>query len=207
MKNRTNTYDMKKQLLFITLIFVALLNVTFGSFAAEPDKEISITRNSNWNLEKLKISTNGELTFNDNYTDIIEVSDDGYLKISMVSFGMKRKLYVSSDEGRVVYRYFEGSKEISFEPKGREWMKEILPDVIRNSGIDLENRVNKMYQKKGVTAIVFDEFFKTYKKKGVEKLIITPELEDNKDIQLIWKNFNPIYYKKRCTMRKHIVQD
>lgn len=63
------------------------------------------------------------------------------------------------------------------------------------------------YQKKGVTAIVFDEFFKTYKKKGVEKMIITPELEDNKDIQLIWKNFNPVYYKKRCTMRKDIVQD
>jgi hypothetical protein len=63
------------------------------------------------------------------------------------------------------------------------------------------------YQKKGVTAIVFDEFFKTYLKKGVEKLIITPELEDNRDIQLIWKNFNPVYYKKRCTMRKDIVQD
>jgi len=61
------------------------------------------------------------------------------------------------------------------------------------------------YQRKGVTAIVFDEFFKTYKKKGVEKLIITPELEDNKDIQLIWKNFNPVYYKKRCTMKKDIV--
>ena len=63
------------------------------------------------------------------------------------------------------------------------------------------------YQKKGVTAIVFDEFFKTYKEKGVEKLIITPELEENKNIQLIWKNFNPVYYKKRYTVRKDILQD
>ena len=38
-------------------------------------------------------------------------------------------------------------------------------------------------------------------------MIITPELENNKDIQLIWKNFNPVYYKKRCTMRKDIVWD
>lgn len=60
------------------------------------------------------------------------------------------------------------------------------------------------YQKKGVTAIIFDEFFKTYKKKGVEKMIITPELEENKDIQLIWKNFSPKVHKKRCTMRKDI---
>ena len=61
------------------------------------------------------------------------------------------------------------------------------------------------YQKKGVTAIVFDEFFKTYKKKGVEQLLITPELENNKDIQLIWKNFSPQIHKKRCTVKKDIV--
>ena len=60
------------------------------------------------------------------------------------------------------------------------------------------------YQKKGVTAIIFDEFFKTYVEKGVEKLIITPELEENKDIQLIWKNFKPEVYKRRCTMRKDL---
>ena len=63
------------------------------------------------------------------------------------------------------------------------------------------------YQRKGVTAIVFDEFFKTYTDKGVHELIITPELEENKDIQLIWKNFNPNIYKKRCTMRKDIIRD
>jgi len=60
------------------------------------------------------------------------------------------------------------------------------------------------YQKKGVTAIVFDEFFKTYKEKGIIKTISTPELEENKDIQLIWKNFKPIIYKKRSTFKKTI---
>jgi len=61
------------------------------------------------------------------------------------------------------------------------------------------------YQRKGVTAIVFDEFFKTYTEKGVDEMIITPELEENKDIQLIWKNFKPNIYKRRCTMRKDIL--
>ncbi len=60
------------------------------------------------------------------------------------------------------------------------------------------------YQKKGVTAIIFDEFFKTYVEKGVKKMIITPELEENKDIQLIWKNFKPEVYKRRCTMKKDL---
>jgi hypothetical protein len=60
------------------------------------------------------------------------------------------------------------------------------------------------YQKKGVTAIVFDEFFKTYSEKGIIKTISTPELEENKDIQLIWKNFKPIVFKKRSTYQKKI---
>lgn len=182
---------MKKQLLFITMIFVALVNVTFGSYAAEPDKEISITRSSSWNLEKLKISTNGELTFNDSYTDVLSVSEDGYLKISMVSFGMKRKLYVRSDDGRVVYRYFEGNKEINFEPKGREWMKEVLPDVIRNSGIDLENRVNKVYQKKGVTGFL-NELEETdsdyYRSRMVNYLLKNNELKKS-ELQSLLREF------------------
>jgi hypothetical protein len=60
------------------------------------------------------------------------------------------------------------------------------------------------YRKKGVTAIVFDEFFKTYKQKGIIKTISTPELENNKDIQLIWKNFKPVTFKKRSTFQKNI---
>jgi hypothetical protein len=60
------------------------------------------------------------------------------------------------------------------------------------------------YQRKGVTAIVFDEFFKTYKEKGIIKTISTPELEENKDIQLIWKDFKPVIYKRRSTYKKSI---
>jgi len=60
------------------------------------------------------------------------------------------------------------------------------------------------YRKKGVTAIVFREYFKTYLKKGIKKAISTPELEENKDIQLIWKNFKPVNHIKRSTFLKNI---
>jgi hypothetical protein len=61
------------------------------------------------------------------------------------------------------------------------------------------------YQKKGVTAIIFNEYFKTYLKKGVTTAIATPELEENTDIQLIWKNFKPVNYKRRSTFKKNII--
>ncbi len=60
------------------------------------------------------------------------------------------------------------------------------------------------YQSKGVTAIIFDEYHKTFTLKGIQKCIRTPELEENHAIHNLWKNFNPIINKKRCTYIKNI---
>ncbi len=64
--------------------------------------------------------------------------------------------------------------------------------------------VHPNYQNKGVHAIVFDEFYKSFSKKSVVECIRSPELEENTAIHQIWKNFNPVTHKKRCTFRKEI---
>lgn len=60
------------------------------------------------------------------------------------------------------------------------------------------------YQKKGLIAIIFNEYSKTYTKKDIKIAYRSAELEDNKDIHLMWKNFNPKIHKKRSTYRKEI---
>jgi GNAT superfamily N-acetyltransferase len=60
------------------------------------------------------------------------------------------------------------------------------------------------YQNKGVTAIIFKEFHDTFKAKAIELCIRGPELDDNLAIHQIWKNFNPVTHKRRCTFRKNI---
>jgi hypothetical protein len=57
---------------------------------------------------------------------------------------------------------------------------------------------------KGLVAIIFEEFFKVFVKRGITKFIRTPELEDNTAIHLLWKNFNPIIHKRRRTYRKDL---
>lgn len=61
------------------------------------------------------------------------------------------------------------------------------------------------YQNKGVTAIIFEEFWKTFNAKGIELCVRGPELDDNVAIQKIWKNFKPVTHKRRCTFKKDIV--
>ena len=64
--------------------------------------------------------------------------------------------------------------------------------------------VHPDFQKKGVTAILFNSLLQSLKNKGIKECIRTPELKDNKEISKLWKNFNPITYKTRCTYKKSI---
>lgn len=64
--------------------------------------------------------------------------------------------------------------------------------------------VHPHYQNKGVTALIFEEYYKTFSKKGIENCIRTPELSTNTAIAALWKNFNPVVYKRRCTYRKDL---
>ena len=55
------------------------------------------------------------------------------------------------------------------------------------------------YQNKGVTAILFKEYYTTFTKKGIQNCIRTPELADNTAIHLLWKNFDPKIICRRKT--------
>ncbi|TXN35867.1 GTP cyclohydrolase [Flagellimonas hymeniacidonis] len=60
------------------------------------------------------------------------------------------------------------------------------------------------YQSKGVTAIIFNEYYNTFQKRGIVNCIRTPELEENTAIRQIWKHFDPVTHKKRRTYRKDL---
>jgi len=64
--------------------------------------------------------------------------------------------------------------------------------------------VHPEYQKKGVHAVIFNEYYETFKKKGIIDCYRTPELEDNEAIHKIWKHFFPVVVKRRKTYRKPI---
>jgi len=58
------------------------------------------------------------------------------------------------------------------------------------------------YQNKGVNSLIFRDFYYTYNKLGINEFIRTPELADNIAIHQIWKKFDQITHKKRCTFFK-----
>lgn len=64
--------------------------------------------------------------------------------------------------------------------------------------------IHPEYQRRGVTAIIFKEIYETFKKKGVKFLETNPELEENKNIQLLWQDYDPVNHKRRRTYSKEV---
>ncbi|WP_040278532.1 GNAT family N-acetyltransferase [Psychroserpens damuponensis] len=62
--------------------------------------------------------------------------------------------------------------------------------------------IHPKYQNKGVHAVIFNEYYETFRKLGIETCYRTPELEDNEAIHKIWKHFFPEVYRRRKTFRK-----
>ncbi len=62
--------------------------------------------------------------------------------------------------------------------------------------------VHPDYQNKGVTAVIFNEYYEAFNKRGVIDCIRTPELVENTAIHQIWKNFNPVTHRHRKTFKK-----
>ncbi|MCK0130651.1 GNAT family N-acetyltransferase [Flavobacteriaceae bacterium F08102] len=79
--------------------------------------------------------------------------------------------------------------------KAKKKSKDVIFYLI---GIDPE------YQNKGVTAVIFSKYYEVFKRKGIQRCIRTPELDDNHAIHKIWKHFNPKIHKRRCTYRKDL---
>ena len=64
--------------------------------------------------------------------------------------------------------------------------------------------VHPEYQNKGIHAVIFDQYTKTFTPLGIENCIRTPELEDNEAINKLWKKFNQKTHKRRRTYRLNL---
>ena len=105
-------------------------------------------------VSSFNVEVRGKLELTDDDKDIKSMSPDGYLEITKTVFGNKRSLVISSGNNGLKREYYEGRTLVEFEPAGRKWMSEILPELVRSTTIGGESRVNRFYQKGGTRAVL-----------------------------------------------------
>jgi hypothetical protein len=64
--------------------------------------------------------------------------------------------------------------------------------------------IDERYQNKGVNAMIFDKFAQGITKNGIKYIESTRELEDNTDVQNLWRLFNHTIHKRARVYRKNI---
>lgn len=104
--------------------------------------------------ESLQIEHNGRITIGPDDRSITGIDDNGYLSIQKTISGNTRKILINERNGSLHYEYTEDGRRKSFEPEGKAWLADILPDLLRNTTIGAESRVDRLYSQGGVQSVI-----------------------------------------------------
>lgn len=140
-----------------TIIFLAVIvissNAQEASVQIHSDNQKTVIKNRN-GLSSFDIEMRGKIVLTDDDKDIKSMSPDGYLEVKKTVFGSRRTLIISSESNGLRKEYYEGRTKVPFEPAGRQWMAEILPELVRSTTLGAEGRVDRFFKKGGAPAVV-----------------------------------------------------
>ncbi|WP_430810151.1 MULTISPECIES: hypothetical protein [unclassified Carboxylicivirga] len=118
------------------------------------------------NAERVEaMAASADFPFGLKYKGIVELSSDnkmingisanGFVEINKTAFGNNRRLFIhADDQGTIRYEYFVGKTETAFNPEGKKWLGEILPDIVKRSDLGVESRVRHLYATKGLSGVL-----------------------------------------------------
>jgi hypothetical protein len=106
-------------------------------------------------LSSFNVEYRGKIEIENDDKDIAAMSDGAYLEISKAVFGSKRTIVIESiGGGKFKKQYYEGRTMVNWEPQGRQWLAEILPEVVRTTTLGAESRVKRFFKQGGTTAVL-----------------------------------------------------
>ena len=105
--------------------------------------------------ERLDVKYDGEAEFTDDDTDVKRLSPDGLLRIKDGWMFPSHTVEFTVDKnGNIIRRYWAGMSERPFDPEGRQWMAQVLPRFIRQTGIGAPARVRRILAAKGPAGVL-----------------------------------------------------
>lgn len=102
-----------------------------------------------------EIRIHGDVHFNDDETDVKSMSADGFFSYEE-SYGFTGRRYqaMMDSSGQIVRRYMVDGREKPVDGDAQAWLRAILPDLLRDSGIDAPERVRRILKKGGAPAVL-----------------------------------------------------
>lgn len=133
----------------------------------------------------LEVEWKGNIILDDQDANIIDLSDNGYFSLVTEEDGMRKELVLRNDGEAVENSFLENGIKREMSAEDITWQKNTLVDMLRLSGINAEERVDRIYRDGGVESVI-DEISKMHSDYAMrlyaEALVDIYELEQD-DIQ------------------------
>ena len=136
---------------------------TAPALTAAPSAQTERRRESSGNYvstdksgRKLEVNYRGDVEFNDSDSDVRSISPSGWLRIKEGGrFSSDHTIEFRADgSGNIERRFWAGSSERPFEPEGRQWLAQMLPQFIRQSGMGAHARAARILKSKGSAGLL-----------------------------------------------------
>ncbi|HOP06546.1 MAG TPA: M56 family metallopeptidase [candidate division Zixibacteria bacterium] len=103
----------------------------------------------------VKADIDGEIEFTDDDRGIASMSRDAYIEISERSGRSRHAIEIEPErDGTLSYKYRVDDQEQEFDDEGREWLGDVLIELIRRTGIGAEGRVERIMKKDGFDGVI-----------------------------------------------------
>src|SRR5215813_11636163 len=88
---------------------------------------------------KRRLEVRGTVEFNDDYTDVKDVSEGGVVRIEEVRDGQSRRYEVRRDVGGQLTRaFYLNGQQREMDANARTWLAQMVLNAVRQGGIDAE---------------------------------------------------------------------
>ena len=145
---------MKIRVCVAALLLVALAILAFGQ-----KRELTTTRGT-WNWinadgdRKIEVRVENKVEFNDDYSDVASIPDDGEFKIYDSRGPHRIRLSITRGAAGELRRdYSVDGQTRTFDAEGRTWLRTVLLQAAREGGLDARNRVQRILKQRGTRGV------------------------------------------------------
>lgn len=104
---------------------------------------------------EVELDMRGEVEFSSDDSGIERMGPDARFELDEEIDGDTRRLRAEAGaDGRPAYRYWEDGEERPFEPRGREWLRAVLPEIFRHTTLNSEARARRILDRGGVDGLL-----------------------------------------------------
>ena len=104
---------------------------------------------------RLEVEIVGEVFFNDNETDIVDLSRRGYFEMEEREGRSRRKISIEpGDGGQLERRWFVDGDERTYDQEASNWLSEMIPMLFRRIGLQAEERAGRILDRLGPDGVL-----------------------------------------------------